>query len=280
VIRADVSVRALARLEPRKTTVALIGQAWRIVEGKYGGYWVPYDLDRVETVLQDGTPIEAGQELTHRLEHQLPATAAASLDTPTFRILWQVAAWMDFPAAYDPRCQTEFVVISDVDLLRAMDPSSLAESLTVATKWGGQAPFRVTPAPLVAGQPFGGSVDLDHSLAVAEARVELRLAVPHHEVLVGHATLTAGPTAPNWYRYDFTGVVDAAQFASGPVDDRQLRASLDLVVPRPLLSDHHVIRPVAISTTGRVGPPPDSWHLPAGIPFSPAASTEPLPPVP
>jgi len=285
VLRAQIGLRAREGLDARRVMAAFVGTeeyAYQEVERERGSRstrraWDTNELAKHEIQLLGPTRLAAGEARTLPVEFQVPPNVLPSLESGVLRVRWKLAAWIDV-GGRDP--QVEQVVI--VPLIAAALPSmaSLGTAEQVQLVAGGQpAGFWAQPAPLRAGQPFSGAVDVTTPLDLGNTRIELKLrvatlsgsgpgvasvagdtvlaglgwsttsrqAVTEEQTLWRGALAEAAPVS-GWRRYTFAGQLPLAPIVTAVFPHGAASAMLDVIVSRRLRPDEHITRPVAIVT--------------------------------
>ena len=138
--------------------------------------------------------------------------------------------------------------------------------------------FWAQPAPIRAGAPFSGAVDIAAPLDLGGTRLELKLnvttgsessvagemgsvllgaagiwndtqrSVKESQVLWRGALAEVAPGAPGWRRYGFAGQLPLAPVVTAVYPHGVASAVLDIVRSRSFRPDAHITRPVIIVT--------------------------------
>jgi hypothetical protein len=209
------------------------------------------------------------------VEFAIPADAAPSLDTDILKMRWRLVAWLDV-GGRDPKIEQQLIVPLTVAQLTPADATGMGAQVQAAIE-GQPATFWANPAPLQAGQPFSGALDVATPFPAADSHVELKLNVSTQMsggipgatllALAGFSSTTqnginaskllwrgpltdggpAGPAGP-WHRYVFSGQLPLAPICTAVYPHGVATAQFDIVTSRRLRPDTHVVRPVAIVT--------------------------------
>jgi hypothetical protein len=198
-----------------------------------------------------------------------PLTPTPSFESDVLRVRWKLTFWLD-ASGLDPHVD----VPGYVPLLESnLSPADLALAVQFAGLDGGR-PYSiwVQQAPLLAGAPFNGRMDSTEQLDPGRTRLELRLDVVSSTddgsgaVLrgqLGVLPLTLGSYRrreysgersnarfgqAGYWRYSFSGFVPNESVVTAVLPQGGAKASLDLVISRPLIPDCHLARPVFIAS--------------------------------
>lgn len=269
-------------MQPRAIRAALIGveeYTYEVLERRAGTKSRPGgtqwqrrrfsdELFRQEVELSGPTSL-AAQPGEFPVRFSLPPDALPSFDGGVLAVRWQVRAWMDV-GGKDPSTERDVIVVAGGDRLPPADPA-LAPSISDPQA---QASIYVEPAPLVAGQPFRGYLEIAEQLDPRSVRVELKQRVETTGGTGGGATISlntavistggrrnvaderllwSGQLAPMeggqaGQRYQFAGQLPLAPIGSVMLPHGLSTARVDVVIGRRLMPDRHVTRPVAIVT--------------------------------
>lgn len=285
VLRAQIGLRPRDGLDARRVMAAFVGTeeyAYEEVDrDRQGSHtrraWDTTELAKQEVQLLGPTRLGPGEARTLAVEFQVPPNVLPSLESGVLRVRWKLAAWIDV-GGRDPQFEQALIVPLTAAALPSMASLGMAEQVQSVT--GGQpVGFWAQPAPLRAGQPFSGVVDVTTPLDPGGTRIELKLHVstlsgsgPGVASVAGDTimaelgwsntsrrpvtedkTLWRGglsETAPvsGWRRYAFSGQLPLAPIVTATFPHGAASAMLDVVVSRRLRPDQHITRPVAIVT--------------------------------
>jgi hypothetical protein len=280
VVRATIAFRPRGAITPRRVMAALVGTEdyqYREREIRSSGsssdtQWGSEDVHRQEIQLLGSGPIAAGELRSGPVEFAVPADAAPSLDSDVLKMRWRILAWMDV-GGRDPKTEQQLIVPLTMAQLNPADAAGLGEQVQ-ATVDGQPVTFWATPAPLRAGQPFSGALDVMAPFPVADSHVELKLDVATQMeggiagatllALAGLTTtsrsgvratrllwrgpLTDGGPAGAGHRYVFGGQLPLAPVVTAVYRHGVATAAFDIVTSRRLRPDAHIVRHVAIVT--------------------------------
>lgn len=232
--------------------------------------WFSAELFRQDLAVSGPTQLSAPGEF--EFNFPLPADAAPSFDSPILRLRWQIRAWMDV-GGRDPSTERDFYVITGRDRLSVPDVA-LAPSVLDSSSQP-PASIYLEPAPLVAGQSFRGFVETTEQLDLRSIRVELKqhiatsggqggsgasislngtsFGLGGERTVAEERVLWTGQLTPmqggqSGQRYQFAGQLALAPVGTVSLPHGSSTATLDVVINRRLLSDRHIVRPVAIVT--------------------------------
>ena len=281
-VRAVITLRPGQAIDARRVMAALVGtEEYRYSETEYTGRsssseekWGKVDLFRREIQLVGPGPIAAGETRSGPVEFQIPADALPSLDARVLKMRWRIETWIDV-GGRDPKFEQQLVVPLTVAQLNPDDGARMGEQVQVSGD-GRPVAFWAQPAPLRAGQPFTGAIDVWTPLALESTHVELKLntstrmdsggglAAEHVLGIIGLPTsaamglngadvlwrgaLTYGGPSGAGHRYLFSGGVPLAPICTAVYPHGIATAALDVVINRRLRTDEHILRPVAIVT--------------------------------
>jgi hypothetical protein len=285
LVRATISLRPRSAIEPRRILASLIGveeYAYEEVEhdregsSNRGRQWATNEVLRQDVQLSGPDRIGPGEVRNLAVQFQMPPNALPSLESTALRMRWKLVASIDV-GGVDPKVEQGLVV----PLLAAMLPpqfmATAGERVDVMAD-GQSAMFWAQPAPIRAGAPFSGAVDMTSPLDLGGTRLELKLnvsttkdssagaevgavllgaaglwtetqrAVRDSQVLWRGALTEVAPGAPGWRRYAFGGQLPLAPVVTGVYPHGVAAAVLDVVQSRSFRPDGHITRPVAIVT--------------------------------
>jgi hypothetical protein len=280
VVRATIGFRPLGSITPRRVMAALVGTEdyrYREREMRSSGTssdleWGSDDVHRQEVQLLGPGPIGAGEARSGPVEFTLPADALPSLDADILKMRWRIVAWMDV-GGRDPKTEQQLIVPLRVAQLNPADAAGLGQQVQTAID-GQPVTFWANPAPLVAGQPFSGALDVTTPFPAADSHVELKLNVStqmgggiagatllalagftstsqsgvNSSQVLWRGPLTDGGPVGAWHRYAFGGQLPLAPIVTAVYPHGVATAQIDIVTSRRLRPDSHVVRPVAIVT--------------------------------
>ena len=278
-LRATITLRPHQNLEARRVIAALIGtEEYRYSEREFDDgestthqRWGSAEVGRQELQLMGPGTIAGGQPMGGPVELAVPATATPSFESRILHVRWKLAAWVDV-GGRDPKAEQPIAVAMTAAQLAAGDAALMGPQVQVASD-GQQASFWAQPAPLIAGAPFSGALDVMAALPLSDVRAELKLnvatrvggGVPAATLLaiagisstsgkgdtdsqvLWSGGLTDGGMVGAWHRYLFAGQVPPGVVTS-VFPHGSATATLDIVISRRLRRDSHITRPVAIVT--------------------------------
>src|SRR5438105_761966 len=183
MVRATISLRPRSAIEPRRILASLVGSeeyAYEEVEhGRDGSnssrQWRTNDVLRQDVQLSGPDRIGPGEARNLAVQFQMPPNALPSLESTALRMRWKLIASIDV-GGVDPKFEQQLVV----PLLAAMVPppvmATAGERVDVPAD-GQTATFWAQPAPIRAGAPFSGALDMAAPLDLGGTRLELKLNV-------------------------------------------------------------------------------------------------------
>jgi hypothetical protein len=279
-LRAIVSLRPRQSIDARRVMAALVGTE----EYKYSERtmtqrsnsstttWGDSEQHRQEIQLIGPGPIGAGELRSGPVEFLVPPDASPSLESNVLRMRWKLIAWIDV-GGRDPKIEQSVMVPLTTAQLDPGDAASMGPQ--VQTVMDGQpVSIWAQPAPIRAGAPFSGAVDVTTPLSLSDTRVELKLnvssrmsgGIPGATLLalagfsstaenglsetqvLWRGSLTDGGPAGALRRYLFGGQLPLAPIVTAVYAHGVATATLDVIISRRLRSDVHITRPVAIVT--------------------------------
>lgn len=280
VVRATISLRPRGAINPRRVMAALVGTEdyqYREREVRSSGSsstskWGSTDAHRQEVQLLGPGPIGAGETRGGPVEFQVPPDAAPSLETTILKMRWRIVAWMDV-GGRDPKAEQQLIVPLTTAQLNPADAAGMGPQVQALVD-GQPVSFWANPAPLRAGQPFNGALDVTTPFPAVDSHVELKLNVATRMgggipgatllALAGFSStaengvsagqvlwrgpLTDGGPAGGWHRYVFVGQLPLAPIVTAVYPHGVATAQLDVVTSRRLRPDAHITRSVAIVT--------------------------------
>ena len=279
-LRAAISLRPHKAIDARRVMVALVAtEEYQYTEREHRQTassstrtWGSGEVARQEIQLLGPSQIGAGETRSGPIEIVVPANATPSLESAILRVRWKLVAWIDV-GGRDPKSEVAIVVPLTAAQLNSGDVASMGPQVQT-TADGEPVTFWLQPAPILAGSPFSGAVDVMPPLDLSSARIELRLNVSTRmsgglpgATLLGLAgfmsssddgidesqvlwrgALTDGGPAGVWHRYLYSGQLPLAPVVTAVFPHGVATATLDVVMSRRLRPDAHIIRPVAIVT--------------------------------
>jgi hypothetical protein len=279
-VRATVSLRPRQAIDARRVMAALVGaEEYQYIEAEHrqtgsssNRTWGSNEIGREEIQLLGPGRIGAGETRGGPVEIVVPTTAAPSLETRILRVRWKLTTWIDV-GGRDPQFEQALVVPLTMAQLDPGDAAAMGQQVQALAD-GQPVSFWSQPAPIRAGAPFSGAVDVMTPLSVSDSRVDLRLDVSTRmggglpgATLLGLAgfgsssengisesqvlwrgSLTDGGPAGAWHRYLYAGQLPLAPVVTAVFPHGVTTAVLDVVIGRRLRPDSHISRPVAIVT--------------------------------
>ncbi len=226
-------------------------------------------LSQELTMLGPGL-LAAGQLQAVPFTFSAPPSPSPSFESDVIRVRWKLTFWLDM-SGLDPHIDVSIYVPL---LASSLSPADPAMAVQFAGVEGGR-PYSIwlQQPPLLAGAPFSGLIDATEQLDPGRTRLELRLDVvsstddgtgavllaqlgvlplTHRHVsssrVLWRAGLMPGPAGPGYWRYSFSGFVPNEPVVTAVLPHGGAKASLDLVISRPLIPDRHLARPVVIAS--------------------------------
>lgn len=215
-------------------------------------------------VLAAPVSLAPGEPLDQTFQLPVPPIGPASLDAEDAGMTWTLKAKLDIEGGLDSEIEAPVVVAQPTALLRAGAVRVAEYALydeADASAGDGTASIRLTPMPLVCGEPFSGTVQMTVGdlPRLQEVRAELRIVV--------EATVSQGEreevTAWSGLLAPVGEIGGARSFAiSGLLPDRPLpsielphgrtSATFHVILALAWQPDVHFVRDVAIATTREV----------------------------
>ena len=279
-LRAMVSLRPRQSVDARRVMAALIGTEeyqYREREIRATGStsdltWGSSEIGRQELQLLGAGPIGAGEVRSGPVEIVVPVNAAPSFESKILRVRWKLVAWIDV-GGRDPKFEQAIVVPLTAAQLDPAGAATMGEHVQAVAD-GQPITFWAQPAPIRAGAPFSGALDVMAPLPASDVHVELRLNVStlmagglpgatllaiagvgsssndglNESQVLWSGALTDGGPAGAWHRYLFAGQAPAGTIVTAEFPHGAATATLDVVISRRLRPDAHITRPVAIIT--------------------------------
>jgi hypothetical protein len=279
-VRAMVSLRPRQAIEARRVMAALVGteeyqyreRMIRSTGSSSNTTWGSTEISRQEIQLLGPGPIGAGELRSGPVAFVVPANASPSFEGNILRLRWKLVTWIDI-GGRDPRFEQAVVVPLSVAQLDPGDAASMGPQVQAMTD-GQPVTFWAQPAPILAGAPFSGAVDVMSPLDVSGSRIELKLKVStqmggglpgatllalagfsssaengiSESQVLWRGALTDGGPAGAWHRYLFAGQIPLAPIVTAVFPHGVATATLDVVTGRRLRPDARIARPVAIVT--------------------------------
>jgi hypothetical protein len=279
-LRALISMTARDNIDARRVMAALVGteeyqyteREIRSTGSSSSRSWGTNEFARQEVQLAGPGHIANGETRQAPVEFAVPPDALPSIESSILRVRWKLTAWIDV-GGRDPKTELQVVVPLTVAQLNPADAAAMGQQVQVVAD-GQPAGFWAQPAPIHAGQPFNGAVDIATPISIGDARIELKLnvstvmggGIPGATLfaLAGFASsaenginesqvlwrggLSDGGNVGGWQRYLFAGQLPLAPLVTAVYPHGVATAALDVVISRRLRPDSHITRPVAIVT--------------------------------
>jgi hypothetical protein len=279
-LRATIGFRARDHIDARRVMAALVAteeyqyleREHRQTDSSSSRRWGSAEIARQEIQLLGPGRIGRGETRSGPVELSVPAAASPSLESPILRVRWKLIAWIDV-GGRDPKTEQAVIVPLTIAQLDAADAASMGPQVQ-ATIDGQPVSFWAQPAPIRAGMPFSGAVDVMPPLDLSGARIDLQFNVAtqmagglpgatllglagfgsssetgiNDKQVLWRGALTDGGSCGAWHRYLFAGRLPFAPVVTAVFPHGVASATLDVVMSRRLRPDQHITRPVAIVT--------------------------------
>lgn len=184
-LRGNVRFIPRATFEARRITASLVGTeeyAYEVTERTAGNdsrvdrRWGSWELWRQDHELQGPTQLTAGEPREMPIHFVLPSDAPPTFESGVLRVSWRAMVSIDVGGGPDPSFDQPIFVPLAPDALEASDPAAMAERFDGSDD-GSSYSLSVEPRPLIAGEPFAGSLACGEGLDLDRIRVEVKLRV-------------------------------------------------------------------------------------------------------
>lgn len=273
LVNGRVSFRAHGSIEARGIVVALKAvEHWRWRQTQTTGtgqvttrvVTSRADLTHEPVELHGALRLTAGESFEQAFQMPVPPDGPASLAADDAGLDWTIEAKLDIEDGLDSRIERPVTVVQPTALLRAgavpLAELALYESADVADG-GITGTITLKPAPLVCGEAFAGQVELKlpGSESLQEIRAELRVKVEATVSSGESETITtwAGQLAPagqvdGTASFAISGTVPARPLPSIKLPHGRASATFHVILAKAWAADIHLVRDVAIATTGEI----------------------------
>jgi hypothetical protein len=273
LVNGRVSFQAHGSIEARGVVVTLKAVEhwrWRQTQttgtGQVSTHVVTSEADMAHepVELHGALQLAAGESFEQAFQMPVPPDGPASLKGDDAGLVWTIEAKLDIADGLDSRIERPVTVVQPTALLRAgavpLAELALYESADVADR-GVTGTIALKPVPLVCGQPFSGQVKLKlpGSESLQEIRAELRVKVEATVSSGESETITtwAGLLAPagkvdGTATFAISGTVPARPLPSIELPHGRASATFHVILAKAWAADIHLVRDVAIATTGEI----------------------------
>lgn len=269
LVTAKVSVMSHGTVDARALIVALRAiEHWQyeVTTTDANGHTSSHTETRRQQLVfepvQLAGEVHLGPGETHDWSFELPVPplGPATLEARVAGLSWTVLAKLDLPGGFDSSIERPVRVLQPTALLRAGAVHVGEFAMYAAADVGADGvsgSVAMDPAPLCAGEPFHGIINLHSARArkLQEIRVEIRVQVKATVSSGLKETITAwmGVIRADSLEGDRTieidGRLDGPSLPSIELPHSQTEATLHVILATAFAPDPHLIRDIAIATT-------------------------------